>query len=272
MSAFTTVAGCFNSALNSVNIVVVFNTIVTSNVGSANTTADVIGFFVGGFGNGYLRLTPSLANFVVDVPIFNSVTVVLGTPVSTVLTGHGGLNVRRITPFIGLNLALARNLIPPAPNVLTISVLLNTSVNAIVVVNLVYSIVSFIIYCLNLHPICTGNRCVTPLPRCARNVRTIRRAGSMGTLLVGRSGAPDSNTSFLPLLLPTIVVTVNSVNGLFSTRNSTTCDFFGAFNGAILTLFVNVVTINYLVFNHGSGIIGGTGTSNANYGLARGDS
>ena len=69
----------------------------------------------------------------------------------------------------------------------------------------------------------------------------------VNALLIKEDNTPSAGTSFLPLLLPAVMIAIGSIGKLFSAEGSAAYSFFNTFGNTVLALFMGIIAVGCLV-------------------------
>lgn len=70
----------------------------------------------------------------------------------------------------------------------------------------------------------------------------------VNALLIKEDNTPSSGASFLPLLLPAVMIAIGSIGKLFSAEGSAAYNFFNTFGNTVLALFMGIIAVGCLIF------------------------
>ena len=71
---------------------------------------------------------------------------------------------------------------------------------------------------------------------------------SVDALLIKEENTPKAAASFLPLLLPAVMIAVGSIGKLLVSEGSGAYTFFNTFGNTVLALFCGIIAVGMLIF------------------------
>ena len=175
----------------------------------------MVNFFIKKFKGKCLELAPSLTGFIMSIPVFGDIAIILNAPISAILAKRKKMGMQQVAPFVNLGLTLTHGLVPPTPGILAVSILLGADIGTVIIIGLICSFISFAVCYLGLRPVYAK----------------------------GEYGA-----SFAPLLLPAVMIAIGSIGKLFTEEGSAAYSFFNTFGNTVLALFMGIIAVGCLIF------------------------
>ena len=107
--------------------------------------------------------------------------------------------------------------------------------------------VSFAVCYFVLSPIYAKCEYIEPLASYTEGIEPVEEGSSVDALLIREDNTPSAGASFLPLLLPAVMIAVGSIGKLFAEEGSGAYTFFDTFGNTVLALFCGILAVGLLV-------------------------
>lgn len=173
VDTFAAITKYFGSTLGSIGVMIIFGAVIASGINDTGAATSMVNFFIKKFKGKCLELAPSLTGFIMSIPVFGDIAIILNAPISAILAKRKKLGMQQVAPFVNLGLTLTHGLVPPTPS---------------------------------------------------------------------------SGASFLPLLLPAVMIAIGSIGKLFTAEGSAAYSFFNTFGNTVLALFMGIIAVGCLIF------------------------
>lgn len=255
VETFNAIKSYFGSTLGSIGIMIIFGAIIASGISDTGAATSIVNFFIRLFKGKRLELAPSLTGFIMSIPVFGDIAIILNAPISAILAKRKKMSMGQVAPFVNLGLTLTHGLVPPTPGVLAVAVMLQADIGTVILWGLVCSIVSFAVCYLVLSPIYAKAEFIEPLAAYTEGIEAVDDTASVESLLIKEENAPSALLSFLPLLLPAIMIAIGSIGKLAVEEGSTAYHVFSTVGDTVLALFCGVVALGCLVFGRKDKVI-----------------
>lgn len=183
-----------------------------------------------------------------SIPVFGDIAIILNAPISAILAKRKKLGMQQVAPFVNLGLTLTHGLVPPTPGILAVAILLGADIGTVIIIGLICSVISFAVCYLGLRPIYAKGEYVAPLPQYTEGIEAVEDTNDVNALLIKEDNTPSSCASFLPLLLPAVMIAIGSIGKLFTEEGSSAYNFFNTFGNTVLALFMGIIAVGCLIF------------------------
>lgn len=247
VETFASIKSYFGSTLGSIGVMIIFGAIIASGISDTGAATSIVNFFIRLFRGKRLELAPALTGFIMSIPVFGDIAIILNAPISAILAKRKKMSMSQVAPFVNLGLTLTHGLVPPTPGVLAVAVMLQADVGTTIVWGLVCSIVSFAVCYFVLSPIYARGEYIEPLADYTEGIEAVDDNASVDSLLIVEENTPSAFMSFVPLLLPAVMIAVGSIGKLMVEEGSGMHTFFNTFGDTVLALFVGIVALGLLV-------------------------
>lgn len=255
IDTFNTIKSYFGSTLGSIGIMIIFGAILASGISDTGAATSIVNFFIKLFRGKRLELAPSLTGFIMSIPVFGDIAIILNAPISAILAKRKGMGMQQVAPFINLGLTLTHGLVPPTPGVLAVSIMLGADIGTVILWGLVCSVFSFVISYIILSPIYAKAEYIEPLADYTEGIEPVAENAPVEELLIEEENIPGAFLSFLPLLLPAVMIAVGSIGKLMVEEGTGLYQFFNVIGDTVLALFFGVLAVGFLIVNRKSKVI-----------------
>ncbi|MGL5433942.1 MAG: GntP family permease [Lachnospiraceae bacterium] len=255
VDTFASIKSYFGSTLGSIGIMIIFGAMIASGISDTGAATSIVNFFIKLFRGKRLELAPSLTGFIMSIPVFGDIAIILNAPISAILAKRKNMSMTQVAPFVNLGLTLTHGLVPPTPGVLAVAVMLQADIGAVILWGLVCSIVSFAVCYLALAPVYARGEYIEPLAAYTEGIETVDDTASVESLLIEEENAPGAAMSFVPLLLPAVMIAIGSIGKLIVEEGTGAYTFFGIIGDTILALFCGIIALGLLVFGRKDKVI-----------------
>ncbi len=248
VDTFNSIKNYFGSTLGSIGVMIIFGAVIASGISDTGAATSIVNFFIRLFKGKRLELAPALTGFIMSIPVFGDIAIILNAPISAILAKRKNMSMSQVAPFVNLGLTLTHGLVPPTPGVLAVAVLLQADIGTVIMWGLVCSVVSFAVCYFALAPIYAKGEFIEPLADYTEGIEAVDDGASVEKLLIAEENAPGAGMSFVPLLLPAVMIAVGSIGKLMVEEGSGAYVFFNTFGDTVLALFCGIVALGLMVF------------------------
>lgn len=248
VDTFSSITSYFGSTLGSIGVMIIFGAIIAAGVGDTGAATSMVNFFIRLFKGKHLELAPSLTGFIMSIPVFGDIAIILNAPICAILAKRKKISMTQVAPFLNLGQTLTHGLVPPTPGILAVSVLLGADIGTVILWGLVCAAISFTVCYLILCPIYSKCEYIEPLPSYTEGIDAVDDNAPVEQLLIREDNIPRSGPAFLPLLLPAVMIAIGSVGKLIVGEGSPAYAFFNTFGNTVLALFCGILAVGFLVF------------------------
>ena len=238
----------FGGTLGSVGITIILGAIISMAIEDTGAAKVIANFFIKLFRGKRMELAPALTAFIMSIPVFGDITMVLTAPIASMLSKRKHISMSTMASFTGLGLFLTHGLVPPTPGILAVSILLGADIGTVIIIGLICSVISFVVCYLGLRPVYAKGEYVAPLPQYTEGIEAVEDTNDVNALLIKEDNTPSAGASFLPLLLPAVMIAIGSIGKLFTEEGSSAYNFFNTFGNTVLALFVGIIAVGCLIF------------------------
>ena len=136
---FEDIKNYFGSTLGSIGVMIIFGAVIASGISDTGAATSIVNFFIKLFKGKRLELAPALTGFIMSIPVFGDIAIILNAPISAILAKRRKMSMTQVAPFVNLGLTLTHGLVPPTPGILAVAALLQADIGTVILWGLVCS-------------------------------------------------------------------------------------------------------------------------------------
>jgi GntP family gluconate:H+ symporter len=255
VETFSSIKGYFGSTLGSIGVMIIFGAIIASGISDTGAATSIVNFFIRLFKGKRLELAPALTGFIMSIPVFGDIAIILNAPISAILAKRKKMSMSQVAPLVNLGLTLTHGLVPPTPGILAVAILLGADIGTVILWGLICSVVSFAASYFILIPIYAKGEYIEPLADYTEGIEPVDDNSSLEALLIEEEETPGAFMAFLPLLLPAIMIATGSIGKLIVGEKSDMYIFFNTIGDTVLALFCGIIILGLMVFKRKSKVV-----------------
>ena len=134
VDTFANITKYFGSTLGSIGVMIIFGAVIAAGINDTGAATSMVNFFIKKFKGKCLELAPALTGFIMSIPVFGDIAIILNAPISAILAKRKKLGMQQVAPFVNLGLTLTHGLVPPTPGILAVSILLGADIGTVIII------------------------------------------------------------------------------------------------------------------------------------------
>lgn len=245
----------FGSTLSGIGILIIFGAIIASGINDTGAATSIANFFIRFFKGKRLELAPALTGFIMSIPVFGDIAIVLNAPIAAVLARRKHISMTLMAPITNLGLTLTHGLVPPTPGILAVSLMLGADVGNVIVIGLICSVFSFFFSYIIARPFLLKGEFIEPLAEFSENIEPVTEGAKVEELLIYEESIPSSGAAFLPVLIPALMIAAGSFAKLIFEKNTVAYHIFNTIGDSTVALFCGILAVGALVFGRKQKVI-----------------
>lgn len=214
----------------------------------------IANFFIKLFRGKRMELAPALTAFIMSIPVFGDITMVLTAPIASMLSKRKHISMSTMASFTGLGLFLTHGLVPPTPGILAIALMFGSDLGMTIVWGLVISFVGFFGTYFLLRK-WTEKEWIEPNPEFVRGMEETD-SDSVDDILIKDPGLPHTGEGFLPLLLPVLLISVSSFAQMYAAEGSAIYTICTTIGNKVIALSIGLLYSFYLGYKQRKMVLG----------------
>ena len=140
----TTIADGFGSTLGSIGMTIIFGAIIACSVRDSGAAKSMVNFFIRLFRGKHLELSTGMAAFLMSIPVFGDVTMVLISPLCAIISKRKNLPMGLMASMTVLPLNLTHSMVPPTPGILAVAVLLGADLGMVILWGIICALIAYL--------------------------------------------------------------------------------------------------------------------------------
>lgn len=237
----------FGSTLSGIGITIIFGAIIAMGIQDTGAATQITNFFIKLFKGKKLELAPSLSAFVMSFSVFGDITTVLTAPISAIIALRKKINMTVMAPYVNLGLTMTHGLVPPTPGILAVAILLGADIGQVIIWGVVISLISFGLTYVLSKPILANGEYIPPNPEFTEGYQPAPPNATVKELCIEEDNTPSTFWSFMPLLVPLILISIGSFANIFFEEGSKIYTILASIGDKTFALFVGVILVALLV-------------------------
>lgn len=233
----------FGSTLGGIGILIIFGAIIAEGIKATGAATSMVNFFIRLFKGKNLELAPTLTGFIMSIPVFGDIAIVLNAPISAILAKRKGISMAVIAPFVNLGLTITHGLVPPTPGILAVSLLLGADIGQVIFWGLIVSVLALIVSFVVLKPILSRAEFIEPKEEFVVGVEEASADANVEDLIIREDKLPSALASFIPLLLPALMITIGSFSGMILEEGTTLYNVTQTIGDSVVAMFVGIISV-----------------------------
>ena len=208
VTTITAIANGFGSTLGSIGMTIIFGSIIACSIRDSGAAKSMVNFFIKLFHGKNLELSTGMAAYIMSIPVFGDVTMVLISPLCAIISKRQNKPMGQMAAFTILALNLTHSMVPPTPGILAVAVLLGADLGLVILWGIVCSFIAYIITWILMRK-WAGKDYYPPKPEFVEGVEEVK-SNDYHDLLIKEDNLPNVLFAMSPILVPVILIALAS--------------------------------------------------------------
>lgn len=208
VTTITAIANGFGSTLGSIGMTIIFGSIIACSIRDSGAAKSMVNFFIKLFRGKNLELSTGMAAYIMSIPVFGDVTMVLISPLCAIISKRQNKPMGQMAAFTILALNLTHSMVPPTPGILAVAVLLGADLGLVILWGIVCSFIAYIITWILMRK-WAGKDYYPPKPEFVEGVEEVK-SNDYHDLLIKEDNLPNVLFAMSPILVPVILIALAS--------------------------------------------------------------
>ena len=243
----------FGGTLGSIGITIIIGSIIAMGIEDTGAAKSIANFFIRLFRGRRMELAPSLTAFIMSIPVFGDITMVLTAPIASMISIRKKISMSTMAAFTGLGLFLTHAMVPPTPGILAIAILMGADLGLTIAWGFVLSLIAFFVTWFILKR-WTAKEWIAPREDFVRGVSSVE-SDNIEDILIREEGLPGVGTSFMPLLLPVVLISFASFTNMYIAEGNVIRTGANIVGDRVIALFIGLVYSVYLGYRQRQSIM-----------------
>ncbi|QQK80400.1 gluconate transporter [Salicibibacter cibi] len=227
----------FGATIASVGLTIILGAILAMGIQDTRAADSIAHFFNKLFKGKRLELAPSLTGFIISIPVFGDVAMVLLAPIASRMAHLHKISMSTMATFTGLALIVTHALVPPTPGILAASLSVGADLGFVIFWGVILSIIAFFGTWLIMKK-WVAKEFIVPLEKFTEDI--------------GHASAkvkfPPAFIAFMPLVLPVIFISSASFADAYMAEGSWIHTVLTTMGDRVVALLIGVIFVMMLAF------------------------
>lgn len=242
------IASGFGGTLTSIGMTIIFGSIIACSIRDSGAAKSMVNFFISLFRGKNLELATGLAAFIMSIPVFGDVTMVLISPLCAMISKRQNRPMGLMASMTILPLNLTHSMVPPTPGILAVSLLLGADLGMVILWGIVCSLAAYILTWALMRGWAAKDY-YPPKPTYVEGVEEAK-GSDYHDLLIKEDGLPNVLAAMSPILLPVILIAAASFADMALEEGNSVRTFLDTIGNRNIALFLGVCCGWLLAFTH----------------------
>ncbi len=244
----TTIASGFGSTLGSIGMTIIFGAIIACSVRDSGAAKSMVNFFIKLFRGKNLELSTGMAAFIMSIPVFGDVTMVLISPLCAIISKRKNLPMGLMASMTVLPLNLTHSMVPPTPGILAVSVLLGADLGLVILWGALCALIGYLGTWLLMRGWAAKDY-FDPKPEYIEGIEEVT-SDDYHDLLIQEEGLPGILAAMSPILAPVILIALASFADMALAEGHIVRTVLDTLGNRNIALFIGVVCGWILAASH----------------------
>lgn len=229
----------FGSTLQDIALAIILGSTIAMAIQDTGAAKSISNFFIKLLRGRNLELAPALTAFLISIPIFSDISMILTAPIANVIAKRKKMSMSTVTAYTQLGLNLTHAMVPPTPGILAVTLLLGANLGMMILWSTVVAFAAFMITWLFTKR-WTEKEYIPPRADMSEGIE-VAKSDSIGELIVHEEGLPNAFVALLPILIPVALMSVGSIIQLNTAEGSAIYQFAGVISDKVIALSLGAI-------------------------------
>lgn len=229
----------FGSTLQDIALAIILGSTIAMAIQDTGAAKSISNFFIKLLRGRNLKLAPALTAFLISIPIFSDISMILTAPIANVIAKRKKVSMSTVTAYTQLGLNLTHAMVPPTPGILAVTLLLGANLGMMILWSTVVAFAAFMITWLFTKR-WTEKEYIPPRADMSEGIE-VAKSDSIGELIVHEEGLPNAFVALLPILIPVALMSVGSIIQLNTAEGSAIYQFAGIISDKVIALSLGAI-------------------------------
>lgn len=229
----------FGSTLQDIALAIILGSTIAMAIQDTGAAKSISNFFIKLLRGRNLELAPALTAFLISIPIFSDISMILTAPIANVIAKRKRMSMSTVTAYTQLGLNLTHAMVPPTPGILAVTLLLGANLGMMILWSTVVAFAAFMITWLFTKR-WTEKEYIPPRADMSEGIE-VAKSDSIGELIVHEEGLPNAFVALLPILIPVALMSIGSIIQLNTVEGSAIYQFAGVISDKVIALSLGAI-------------------------------
>ena len=229
----------FGSTLQDIALAIILGSTIAMAIQDTGAAKSISNFFIKLLRGRNLELAPALTAFLISIPIFSDISMILTAPIANVIAKRKRMSMSTVTAYTQLGLNLTHAMVPPTPGILAVTLLLGANLGMMILWSTVVAFAAFMITWLFTKR-WTEKEYIPPRADMSEGIE-VAKSDSIGELIVHEEGLPNAFVALLPILIPVALMSIGSIIQLNTVEGSAIYQSAGVISDKVIALSLGAI-------------------------------
>ena len=239
VTSITAIANGFGSTLTSIGMTIIFGAIIACAVRDSGAAKSMVNFFIRLFRGKNLELSTGLAAYIMSIPVFGDVTMVLIAPLTVIISKRQNKPMGLMSSMTILSLNLTHSMVPPTPGILAVAVLLGADLGWVIVWGIVCSFIAYILTWLLMRK-WAAKDAFEPKPEYVEGIEEVN-SNDYRDFLIKEDNLPSVLFAMSPILAPVILIALSSFASMALAEGNAVRSLLEVIGNRNISMFIGVI-------------------------------
>lgn len=200
----------FGGTLTGIGIPILAGCVIAMGMQDSGAVISMANGFIKLFRGKRMELPVSLTAYIMSIPVFGDVTMILCAPIANVLSKRTKTSMSKMAAWLSTGQFLTHGLVPPTPGILAVTFALGASLGGVIGWGILLTALGFFVSYLIFNK-WTGKEYIPPREDLTVGIEEAPPNSSVKDLLIKVDNLPNFFASLTPILVPVILLTVSSI-------------------------------------------------------------
>lgn len=205
-----TISAGFGGTLTSIGIPILAGCIIAMGMQDTGAVIAIANGFIKLFRGKRMELSVALTAYIMSIPVFGDVTMILCAPIANVLAKRTKTSMSTMAAWLATGQFLTHGIVPPTPGILAVTLALGASLGGVIGWGLILSFLAFFIAYAILNK-WVSKEFIEPRPDFVVGIEEAAPNASPEELLIEGENLPSFFAALSPILVPVVLLTVSSI-------------------------------------------------------------
>jgi GntP family gluconate:H+ symporter len=232
----------FGSTMSGIALTIIFGAIIAMGFQDTGSVRSITNMFIRMFRGKRLELAPTLAAFIISIPVFGDITGVLIAPIAAVVAKRKHISMSTVGTMTAMASSLTHGLVPPTPGILAVALLLSADLGLVILLGIVISFVALLICYLCMLKY-FNKEYIPPKEDFSKDISPVKNSDSIDALLLDQKNCASALAALLPLLIPVLFISSGTIANMALPPDSPVVAFCKILSDRGVALFAGVLCI-----------------------------
>lgn len=240
LDTFSIVNEAIGGTFGEIFITVLFGAMIAMGIMDTGAVTSIANFFIRVLKGKNMEWATSLTAYIMSIPVFGDITVVLVAPIAAVLGKRSNTSISRMGMMGMAACSMTHGVVPPTPGILAVTLMLGADLGAMILVG---SIVCFtaLVAIYFLFRKWADKTFIPAKEEFVVGIEPAPAGATVGEMYIKDESGVNAFAAFLPLLLPVLLLSSGTIAKVIFTEGSAVLHFFNIISDRIIAMGSGVV-------------------------------